>query len=397
MSRNISFFSLFILLAWLICGCQPQPAVSVSESSLSFSSDGGNKVVTVTANYEWTASSSDSWIRVKTTKDSNELTITVSSSTDTDARQGKVTITCKEVSATINISQSQRDCINLKETALVKLDADAHDVEVKLEANVNFNALVTVGAEWITVKSTKAMTTSTVTLGIAANTTRRTRTGTVTFSATSSDTKQALTIQQLGLAQTLAFVVNGVSTFQQGGEYFNKVHDRVTNAQDPVDAARKLTDTFLLNADAEHNEMTAPYQLTLNEDVAKIEQATTPEAKTAAIRMFAIHYCAAVSSILQNMESAEGSLVELRKKEESGMIQPKSFASTLMGTLMDSFDALLETFEDSTGRLLIDVKAISMKELGLNLFSGQQATVNAIKKDAREMPGENSYQVDIGV
>lgn len=214
MSRNISFFSLFILLAWLICGCQPQPAVSVSESSLSFSSDGGNKVVTVTANYEWTASSSDSWIRVKTTKDSNELTITVSSSTDTDARQGKVTITCKEVSATINISQSQRDCINLKETALVKLDADAHDVEVKLEANVNFNALVTVGAEWITVKSTKAMTTSTVTLGIAANTTRRTRTGTVTFSATSSDTKQALTIQQLGLAQTLAFVVNGVSTFQ---------------------------------------------------------------------------------------------------------------------------------------------------------------------------------------
>ena len=79
------------------------------------------------------------------------------------------------------------------------------------------------------------------------------------------------------------------------------------------------------------------------------------------------------------------------------MIQPKSFASTLMGTLMDSFDSLLETFEDSTTKLLIDVKAISMKELGLNLFSGQQATVNAIKKDAREMPGENSYQVDIGI
>lgn len=214
MSRKISFFSLFILLAWLICGCQPQPAVSVSESSLSFSADGGNKVVTVSANYEWTASPSDSWIRVKTGKDSNELTITVSSSTDTEARQGKVTITCKEVSATINISQTQRDYINLKETALVKLDANAHDVEVKIEANVNFNTSVSTGSEWITVKSTKAMTTSTVTLGIAANTTRRTRTGTVTFLASSSDTKQVLTIQQMGLAQTLFFVVSGVSSFQ---------------------------------------------------------------------------------------------------------------------------------------------------------------------------------------
>jgi hypothetical protein len=38
-----------------------------------------------------------------------------------------------------------------------------------------------------------------------------------------------------------------------------------------------------------------------------------------------------------------------------------------------------------------------MNELGLGLFSGQQATIDAIKKDARDMPGENSYQVDIGV
>ena len=60
-------------------------------------------------------------------------------------------------------------------------------------------------------------------------------------------------------------------------------------------------------------------------------------------------------------------------------------------------DALSNTFADSTARLLVDVKSISMNELGLGLFSGQQATIDAIKKDARDMPGENSYQVDIGV
>ena len=212
MRRNISFL-LLLPLVWLICSCQPQPAVSVSKSSLNFPSGGGSEVVAVTANYEWTASSSDNWIRVKTSKDSNDLTITVSSSTETEARQGKVTITCKEVTVTIDITQAQRDFINLKETALVKLDADAHDVQVQLEANVMFNTTVTDGTDWIMVKSTKALVSSTITLGVTANTTRRTRTASVTFTAASGDTKQVLTVQQLGLAQNLEFIVKGVNTF----------------------------------------------------------------------------------------------------------------------------------------------------------------------------------------
>ena len=104
-----------------------------------------------------------------------------------------------------------------------------------------------------------------------------------------------------------------------------------------------------------------------------------------------------ISPVLQAMENTENSLAELRSLEDAGKIQPKSFASALMGILMDNFDALSNTFADSTGRLLVDVKSISMHELGLGLFSGQQATIDAIKKDARDMPGENSYQVDIGV
>ena len=68
-----------------------------------------------------------------------------------------------------------------------------------------------------------------------------------------------------------------------------------------------------------------------------------------------------------------------------------------MSTLMDNFDALSDTFADSRARLLIDVKAISMKELGLGFFAGEDATVNAIKNDALRMAGDDSYQVDIGV
>ena len=185
--------------------------------------------------------------------------------------------------------------------------------------------------------------------------------------------------------------------FQTNGAYYNKVLARLTNAQDPAEEARKLTDMFAASADLEHNKANKSYVLTLNEAVEKIKNAKTDVEKTAAVKSFALQYGSIINSICMAMQATEGVVVEMRALEEAGKIQPKSFASALMGILTDNFDALSNTFADSTGRLLVDVKSISMNELGLGLFSGQQATIDAIKKDARDMPGENSYQVDIGV
>ena len=185
--------------------------------------------------------------------------------------------------------------------------------------------------------------------------------------------------------------------FQTNGAYYNKVLARLTNAQDPAEEARKLTDMFAASADLEHNKANKSYVLTLNEAVEKIKNAKTDVEKTAAVKSFALQYGSIINSICMAMQATEGVVVELRELEEAGKIQPKSFASALMGILTDNFDALSNTFADSTARLLVDVKSISMNELGLGLFSGQQATIDAIKKDARDMPGENSYQVDIGV
>ena len=154
---------------------------------------------------------------------------------------------------------------------------------------------------------------------------------------------------------------------------------------------------FAASADIEHSETCKPYVLTLNEAIEAIKNAKTEQEKTAAIESFALQYGTSLNSIFMAMQATEGVVVELRALEESGKIQPKSFASALMGILMDNFDALSGTFADSRFKLMIDVKAISMKELGLGLRAGEAETVAAIKKDARDMPGENSYQVDIGV
>ena len=190
---------------------------------------------------------------------------------------------------------------------------------------------------------------------------------------------------------------NSMRTFKEGGEYYNKLHARVANAQNPADEARKLADMLVANADAEHNAATQSYLLTLNEAIAGLEAADTPEKKTVAVRLFAQQYCQVLTAIFTGMDGTESSLAEYRSLEETDNIQPKSFASAMMGILMDNFDAMMGTFSDSTFRLLADVKSISMSELGLGFWDGQQKTIKAVKDDALKMAGDNSYQVDIGV
>ena len=68
-----------------------------------------------------------------------------------------------------------------------------------------------------------------------------------------------------------------------------------------------------------------------------------------------------------------------------------------MTTIMDNFDALSATFEDSRTRLMADVFSITSNELKTGWFAGEATRVQAVKDDALKMAGDNSYQIDIGV
>ena len=68
-----------------------------------------------------------------------------------------------------------------------------------------------------------------------------------------------------------------------------------------------------------------------------------------------------------------------------------------MTTIMDNFDALSATFEDSRTRLMADVFSITSNELKTGWFAGETTRVQAVKDDALKMAGDNSYQIDIGV
>ena len=123
--------------------------------------------------------------------------------------------------------------------------------------------------------------------------------------------------------------------------------------------------------------------------------AQTPDAKAKALKDYAASYTRAVKAVMDGIVENEQQLVSMRTFETTQ--KPASFANAVMSTLMDNFDALSTTFANSKAKLMIDVKAISMKELGLGLFAGEQTIVKAVKDDALKMAGDDSYQIDIGV
>ena len=195
------------------------------------------------------------------------------------------------------------------------------------------------------------------------------------------------------------FPLDSGATFSPGGSYHNKVLERLEKSADPVAEARKLLDMLKANLDLEHNALFAGQIDAVEEARTKLgtdlAAAKTPEERAKALKLFATQYTMVVKSLMDSISTNEQQLVEMRTFET--VQKPSSFANAVMSTLMDNFDALSDTFADSRARLLIDVKSISMKELGLGFFAGEDATVRAIKDDALKMAGDDSYQIDIGV
>jgi len=197
------------------------------------------------------------------------------------------------------------------------------------------------------------------------------------------------------------FSLENSRDLQPNGKYYTKVNERLTQAQDPVAEARKLNDMLRANLDLEHNDTFADrvnmleneFLPKLQEDLEKAQG--NAEARAKAINTYAMQYTSGVKFFMDSIQQNEEMFVSMRTYET--VEKPSSFANAVMTTIMDNFDALSDTFEDSRTRLIADVFSITSNELKTGWFAGEATRVQAVKDDALKMAGDDSYQVDIGV
>ena len=213
MQRTMKRILFTLCLALSLVACKKQPFLDVDRSSLSLDAAGGTEKLTVSANYPWTASASAAWIKVSYTEGENTLTVNISRNNDTDARQGTVTLESEGLSRTVSVSQGQRDAIELDSAGRITVDSEAQQIEIKLRSNVEMVVSVTEGSDWLSVVSTKAMTSRTVTLAVKANGNRAMRRALVSFTDKGNAVTQQVMVDQEGKPQVLLLEYAGVSQF----------------------------------------------------------------------------------------------------------------------------------------------------------------------------------------
>ena len=96
------------LLPILFSCDREDPSAEFNVASLEMPGEGGSQTVSLTCNYDWTAKTSDPWLQVSPTsgkKGTVTLTIKAEASDKPTLRRGSVTVTLKDYSRSISVSQ----------------------------------------------------------------------------------------------------------------------------------------------------------------------------------------------------------------------------------------------------------------------------------------------------
>lgn len=151
----------------------------------------GSFLVNVSANGIWSASTNNDWITVTKTN-IERATVAYTENNSVGWRQGTVTFTCGEASATLTIEQKGiSGSITVEDTPTSNLSAGSGSFEVNVTCNTAWTASTNVDWIHLTTDSASGSGSYTVTINIDSNinssSTTQERTGTVTFTPTNGN------------------------------------------------------------------------------------------------------------------------------------------------------------------------------------------------------------------
>lgn len=228
MKKTIIGFALALPFLFLSCGGKddpvqnqnPQqgnettPTVTITTPNQTISSDGGTISIVFKANGAWTASSSVDWLVFNQTSGSSgnaSITATVRENSSYDQRDGIVIISSGTVSKSITVTQKQKDALLLTSNTIL-LDEQGGTPKIEVKSNIDYSCKVDDGANsWISILSTKGLTTTNITLSISENTSDSDRQGNViVYSGSLSET---VTIYQKAKASGQTTSLAGTSWY----------------------------------------------------------------------------------------------------------------------------------------------------------------------------------------
>lgn len=181
--------------------------------------------------------------------------------------------------------------------------------------------------------------------------------------------------------------------YGRGGEFEQKIADRVSKAADPAAEALKIA-----HLTADHLDETSKNTfLRFAANFKKAyDEAKTDNQRQAAVLAFA-HDVGSNTALQIRMKTTPTQTFFTNKLEVPG-----GFAGVMMTTLFSGSDAATQMLSDNfsateKGTILASMKSISVKELGLGWWAFPSTIMNTIVDDTKKLGGDDSYQIDIGI
>ena len=207
----LSFVTVLLSTVFYSCGKdggaveEPKiPSLNILSDNPMVSQAGGTATISFTCTEKWIATSGASWISISPTNGlsgSNYITITATENDSYDERNGNITITAGNITKNVTVTQKQKDAL-LVTSNKIEVKTEGGDANIEVKTNVNYEVKVDDSCkDWVSVVSTRALSTCNVTLKISENKEITTREGKV--SIVSGNLKEDVSIYQNGTAPSI--------------------------------------------------------------------------------------------------------------------------------------------------------------------------------------------------
>jgi len=182
----------------MIASCAPEPMVSLSKTSFAATSEATDISLDVTTTYDWSASSSAGWVKLSPTSGAQGITpvsVKLDANNTFDDRTATVTFSSEGLTATLSITQSQKNAI-LISTSSYHLSYECDTIDVEVLSNIDYSYSIPDTATWVKAITTKGLKESHVLFRVEENTGFGPRQTAITFTDKAKGISKPVTILQ---------------------------------------------------------------------------------------------------------------------------------------------------------------------------------------------------------